>query len=194
MARMADAFPGAYKAEHFANGDGTYRSEVLTIESVYGKQFDNGDHRRVAKFAETPNELVLNKTNWEGLAQITGQPDDDYWGGHKVELWVDPNVFFAGKTVPGIRVRRPQQGQSAAAPPAASSPPPAAASAPPPAAAPAASVLAGWDKNRAWSEWEAHQGGDVNTWSAAIAAAGKPEAEFTASDWEGIGLSAQMPV
>ena len=49
--------------------------------------------------------LVLNWTNIQKIARILGQEDVDQWTGHRVVLYHDPDIAFAGKIVGGIRIR-----------------------------------------------------------------------------------------
>ncbi len=74
----------------------------------------------VFKFSGLDKPLVLNKTNGNRVAKITGSPDFNDWLGKTVELYNDEMVEFGGELVGGIRIR-PAQGQAAqsqAAPPA----------------------------------------------------------------------------
>ena len=48
---------------------------------------------------------VLNITNMLNCQKILGSENSDDWLGESIELYVDPNVSFKGKTVGGIRVR-----------------------------------------------------------------------------------------
>lgn len=80
-------------------------------------------------FDEVEKPMVLNSTNGQIIASITKSEDFDNWIGHKVVLYDDPNVSFAGKLTGGIRVRAPRP--QAAAPSTASPKP---VSAPKPAA------------------------------------------------------------
>ncbi len=68
------------------------------------------DHRPVIYFDELDKGLVCNSTNAQVIADITGQSEnvEQTWLGAKVVLYVDPNVFFGGKKVGGIRVRAPK--------------------------------------------------------------------------------------
>ena len=58
-------------------------------------------------FAELEKPLVLNSTNAQVIAQITGHSEniETEWKGAKVVLYTDPTIQFAGKVVGGIRVR-----------------------------------------------------------------------------------------
>ena len=49
--------------------------------------------------------MILNKTNGNRIAKITGSGDFDGWVGKRIELYNDEFVEFAGKITGGIRVR-----------------------------------------------------------------------------------------
>ena len=62
---------------------------------------------------EFDKPLVLNSTNGQVIGKITGVEHDieKAWVGHKIVLYDDPNVSFAGKITGGIRVRAPKTKQ-----------------------------------------------------------------------------------
>ena len=78
--------------------------------------------KMIVHFTESEKPLVLNSTNGQLIAQITGATTDleNTWVGKKVVLYVDPSVSYGGKLVGGIRVRAPKPGsvQAATAAPA----------------------------------------------------------------------------
>ena len=57
---------------------------------------------------EDPRGLVLNKTNLDFLIQTTGTDETNEWTGKTFELFYDPNVFFSGKRVGGLKLRLPE--------------------------------------------------------------------------------------
>lgn len=59
-------------------------------------------------FNELDKPLVLNSTNGQIIAAITGSEDFDGWIGKKIVLYFDPMVSFGGKLVGGIRCRAPK--------------------------------------------------------------------------------------
>jgi len=59
-------------------------------------------------FKELDKPLILNSTNGQIIAKITGSEESDDWDGQKIVLYHDPNVSFGGKLVGGIRVRAPK--------------------------------------------------------------------------------------
>ena len=67
----------------------------------------------VVSFEETPQGFVVNKTNFTALALMLGEDTND-WTGAKVALYPS-RVDFKGKTMPTIKVRRPQKVAAATA-------------------------------------------------------------------------------
>ncbi len=59
-------------------------------------------------FNEQDKPMVLNSTNAQIIAAVTGNPDTDFWTGHKIVLYHDPNVSYGGKLIGGIRARAPR--------------------------------------------------------------------------------------
>jgi hypothetical protein len=59
-------------------------------------------------FSECEKPLVLNSTNIQLIAAITGKQTTEEWTGCKVVLYNDPTVSYAGKIMGGIRVRAPR--------------------------------------------------------------------------------------
>ena len=77
-------------------------------------------------FQELEKPLVLNSTNGQIIAQITGISDDieHGWIGKKIVLYADPNVSFGGKLTGGIRARAPKnQPKPTYTPPSGNLPP-----------------------------------------------------------------------
>jgi len=72
------------------------------------------DEKYVLHFNEVEKPLVLNSTNGQLIAQITGNEDFDAWIGSKLVLYNDPSISFAGKITGGIRVRKPKQASAPA--------------------------------------------------------------------------------
>lgn len=84
------------------------------------------DQKYALSFNEVEKPLVLNSTNGQIIASITGSEDFDGWIGKQVVLYDDPNISFGGKLTGGIRVRAPRN-QAPAPAKAAPAPAPAAA-------------------------------------------------------------------
>lgn len=68
------------------------------------------DEKAVLYFSELEKPLVLNSTNGQIIAKISGHDTDidKNWVGFRVVLYTDPNVSYGGKIVGGIRVRAPR--------------------------------------------------------------------------------------
>ncbi len=80
------------------------------------------EHKWVLRFKEMDKPMVLNSTNGQLIAAITGSDDFDAWIGHQVVLYNDKTVSFGGQITGGIRVRarrntKPVQGQPNPDPP-----------------------------------------------------------------------------
>ena len=80
--------------------------------------------KHVLYFEEYEKGIVLNSTNAQLIALIVGSENTEDWDGHRIVLYNDPNVSFAGKLVGGIRVRAPKKGAKAGKPAARPAPPP----------------------------------------------------------------------
>ncbi len=61
----------------------------------------------VLHFEELDKPMVLNSTNGQMIAKITGVSNDIEvgWVGKKIVLYNDPNISFGGKLIGGIRTR-----------------------------------------------------------------------------------------
>ncbi len=78
-------------------------------EMNVAKEGAEPDFKWTLSFKEFEKPLVLNSTNGQIIAAIVGSGDFDAWIGHRVVLYDDPNVSFAGKLVGGIRIRAMKQ-------------------------------------------------------------------------------------
>ena len=86
---------------------------LVTVHSVsqqnVAKEGAPEEMKWVIHFNETDKPMVLNSTNGQIIAQITGSEDSDDWTGAELVLYHDPNVSFGGKLVGGVRVRAPRK-------------------------------------------------------------------------------------
>lgn len=128
MARRGDTYGGNFiKATQSGNieaGPDMPRDDDRMLLTIKGRpettEFDDGKKQRVISFVECEMRLGLNATNWDAIATMTGQEDDDLWGGTVIELFVIPES--KSSTGHAIRVRKPKAGKA----PAAAAPAPAA--------------------------------------------------------------------
>jgi hypothetical protein len=80
---------------------------TLTIDRVIEEDVSAEDKptemKWVAYFKEEEKGLVLNMTNREAIARVSGQRNSDNWAGTSITLWNDPSVKY-GQTKGGIRL------------------------------------------------------------------------------------------
>ena len=85
---------------------------LVTIKDIYqenvAKEGAPEELRWCLQFNEQEKPMVLNSTNGQIIASITGSEDTDNWIGKQIVLYDDPNVSFGGKLVGGIRCRAPR--------------------------------------------------------------------------------------
>ena len=102
------------ESKYFRASDFT-KEIVGTIWSVESSEFKNDDGGTAVKpvlhFRDMPQALVLNKTNFTALSLMFGEDTKD-WVGAKVALYPS-RVDFKGRTMPTIKVRRPQKAAAA---------------------------------------------------------------------------------
>lgn len=65
------------------------------------------EFKYILNFVGDVKPLVLNMTNAQLIAHITGSEETDDWKGKTITLYNDPSVSFAGKLTGGIRVQIP---------------------------------------------------------------------------------------
>jgi hypothetical protein len=109
--KLKDAFPSRFlKADDFAE------PRLLTISKVTAETVKNDDGESTKAclwFEESEQGMIVNKTNWVALVNITGHDDSDDWMGAQVVLAREV-VAFGGRMVPAIRVKRPRKPAAAA--------------------------------------------------------------------------------
>lgn len=86
---------------------------LVTVHSVsqqnVAKEGAPEEMKWVLHLNEHEKPLVLNSTNGQIIAKITGSEDSDAWTGAELVLYNDPNVSFGGKLVGGVRARAPRK-------------------------------------------------------------------------------------
>ena len=103
----------ALKQSKFLTRADVGKGALLTIKGdVYeenvAKEGAPAEMRFCLDFEESEKPFVVNSTNGQLIAKITGSEDTKHWNGHKIVLYDDPSVSFGGKLVGGIRVRAPR--------------------------------------------------------------------------------------
>lgn len=95
----------AFPSKFLKAADLSGRRVVVTISHVAIEKFDDGE-RPCVFFQGKDKGLVLNKTNFNAIADITGEEDSDDWGGKRITLYAT-KVDYQGKRVEAIRVDDP---------------------------------------------------------------------------------------
>lgn len=119
--KINDAFPSKYLKQ----GDLKGKRVLVTIDHVVVEDVGQGsdqEQKPVVYFRGAEKGWVLSaRINADEITNIIGDDETEHWAGHKIVLYVDPNVMYGGKKVGGIRVAPPPQGQGK---PSAPQPPP----------------------------------------------------------------------
>jgi hypothetical protein len=98
--KKSDAFPSRW----FKSEDVKNNPIVVTIDKLYQDLVGSDkEEKNILSFTDTEKELICNATNWDSIADITGETDSDDWHGHKIVL-VHERVDFGGKKVDAVRV------------------------------------------------------------------------------------------
>lgn len=96
--RSSDAFPSQrLKAEDIKG-----HKVTVTIENVVMGKIGDEEKPEVS-FEGKDKTLILNRTNWNRLAEFLGSDESDDWIGCRIVLGTE-RVDFAGKRVDAIRV------------------------------------------------------------------------------------------
>jgi hypothetical protein len=115
---------GDIRQSKFLKKDDVGEGVLVTIHRVdkenVAKEGAEPEMRACLYFYELDKPMVLNSTNAQIIAKITGHEEniEKNWAGMRIVLYNDPNVSFGGKLMGGIRVRAPKAG--AVLPPARS--------------------------------------------------------------------------
>ena len=88
-------------------GEGSLVTICAVSQENIAKEGADPELKWTLHFDEFEKPMVLNSTNGQIIAKITGIENDIEigWIGKQIILYNDPNVSFAGKLMGGIRVR-----------------------------------------------------------------------------------------
>jgi len=110
------------KQSKFLTRNDVGKGMLVTIREVFqdnvAKEGAPEELRWCLAFDEAEKPMVLNSTNGQIIAAVTGSEETDNWIGKKIVLYDDPNVSFGGKLVGGIRCRAPRTQPAPATTPA----------------------------------------------------------------------------
>lgn len=106
--KATDAFPSKYiSASDLQGSEPVVKITHIAPEEIGGKQ------KYICYFAGKKKGLVLNKTNWNTIARISGRDDTDDWTGVEICLY-EAMVDFQGDSVPAVRIKAPPRRASVA--------------------------------------------------------------------------------
>lgn len=104
------------KSSRFLKKEDVGTGVLVTVESCVeinvAKEGAPEEFKWCLNFKETDKPLVLNSTKGQIIAGFLGSDNTDNWAGHKIVLYHDPNISFAGKLIGGIGVRAPKTPQA----------------------------------------------------------------------------------
>ncbi len=103
--KRSDAFPSSYlKQDDLPRPPGTMHATIEDVRTETMPSDDKAEKPVMYFTSDTFKPMVINGGNWDLLEAAYGVDSDD-WRGKPVELYVDPNVMYAGRRTGGIRVR-----------------------------------------------------------------------------------------
>jgi hypothetical protein len=108
--KATDIFPSKYLRAGDLNG----HEPIVTIDRVVLETLGD-ESKPVIYFQGKDKGLVLNKTNWAAICDITKEEDSDLWKGHRVKLFTT-RVDFQGKRVDAVRIDAPKTSRPAPPP------------------------------------------------------------------------------
>jgi len=85
---------------------------IVTVEAIVEEQVGD-DIKPVVYFKGIGKGWAINMTGLEALSEISGSQDTEDFIGVRVEIYVDPDVRYAGKRVGGIKLRPAPLGKAA---------------------------------------------------------------------------------
>ena len=100
--RAGDAFPSKYlKVDDLKGRKATVTIKACEMRHGLGDRED--ESKPVLMFEGTERELILNKTNFNTIVDVTGEADTDDWTGATIALY-EAKTEYQGKRVPCIRI------------------------------------------------------------------------------------------
>lgn len=107
--KIGDAFPSGFlKCEDLKGKEVKLRIRAVVVDKI------GDDMKPIVDFIGTDKKLVLNKTNFNLIMEVTGKEDSDQWIGEYITLYPS-RTDFQGKRVDCIRVRGLEAAVQAAA-------------------------------------------------------------------------------
>jgi hypothetical protein len=106
-------------ANRFFKAEAFKKPLVVEIDHCVVEPLKNNEgitkEKLVIFFTDQKQQLVCNSSNFDSIADVTGEMDTDMWAGHKICLYLTMTQL-GNKRVPAIRVKAPPAAASKAAP------------------------------------------------------------------------------
>ena len=104
--KTSEVFPSRWLKAEDLETDLTVTIRQVKLEK-FEQQGKPDEQKPAAYFDELDKALILNKTNWKTLVDLTQEDESDNWTGHRVTLTVvDVDAF--GDIVHAIRIKKPE--------------------------------------------------------------------------------------
>jgi hypothetical protein len=105
MVTKNEVFPSKYlKPVDLKNGPEIGKISAAALEDLKGFS-GQPEKKLVLYFARKLKPLVLNRTNWDSMADLYGD-ESDGWQGEEIELYV-ATVLMNGQERDTVKIRRP---------------------------------------------------------------------------------------
>lgn len=102
--KQTDVFESKYlRAADLGGEIATVTIVNVTMEEVG----QDKEKRPVVYFKGSDKGMILNKTNWSMIVDVTGEDDSDNWTGKSIQIY-EGEAMFKGEMVPALRVKRRQ--------------------------------------------------------------------------------------
>lgn len=105
-----------FTSKYLRSDDLRGRDITVTIDKVALVAMPDGKQKPAVFFQGKEKALILNKTNFNTIASVTGIEDTDDWGGAQITIYPS-ETEFQGQMVDCIRVRRKKPENEWEAPP-----------------------------------------------------------------------------
>lgn len=104
--KISQLYPDKWlSAKHLQGRSVVVAIEAATVEQLFNPRTKHNEPKFVIAFHKKQLRLVLNKTQAQALADITGSDDSDEWKGHLVTL--SPSI--APNAAATITISRPPE-------------------------------------------------------------------------------------
>ena len=94
-----------FASKYLSAADLRDRDATVTIERVEIEKMPSGEKKPALFFEGKAKGFLLNRTNFNTIAEVLGADDTDDWSGRSITLY-PTETEFQGRMVDCIRVRR----------------------------------------------------------------------------------------